>query len=67
MDRYIQPAVVDDLQKKMVIIGSPGQAGKTTVALRILEGNEQYSACFNRDYADDRRLLLRGGPPPIIP
>ena len=63
MDRYIQPVVVDDLQKKMVFIGGPRQVGKTTVALSILGGDEQHPAYFNWDYADDKRILLQGGLP----
>lgn len=63
MDRYIQPAVIDDLKQKMVFIGGPRQVGKTTVALRILGGDEQHPAYLNWDYADDRRILLRGGLP----
>lgn len=63
MNRYIQNAVVDDLQKKMVFIGGPRQVGKTTVALDILGGDEQHPAYFNWDYADDKRILIRGGLP----
>jgi len=63
VDRYIQTAVVDDLQKKMVFIGGPRQVGKTTVALSILRGDEQHPAYFNWDYVDDKRVLLRGGLP----
>jgi len=61
--RYIQSAVVDDLQKKMVFIGGPRQVGKTTVALNILGGDEQHPAYLNWDYADDKRILLQGGLP----
>ena len=63
MERYIKPAVLEDLKKKMVFIGGPRQAGKTTLALTILGGNEQHPAYFNWDYADDKRILLRGGMP----
>ena len=67
MKRYIQSAVVDDLQKKMVFIGGPRQVGKTTVALDILGGDERHPAYFNWDYADDKRILLAGGLPPNQP
>lgn len=67
MDRYIQPSVVDDLQKKMVFIGGPRQVGKTTVALNILGADEQHPAYFNWDYVDDKRILLLGGLPPGQP
>ncbi|MCI5207199.1 MAG: ATP-binding protein, partial [Candidatus Electrothrix sp. ATG2] len=63
MDRYIQPPVIDDLQKKMVFIGGPRQVGKTTLALEILGGDEQHPAYFNWDYGDDKRILLQGGLP----
>lgn len=67
MDRYIQPAVVEDLQKKMVFIGGPRQVGKTTVALNILGGDEQHPAYLNWDFVDDKRILLQGGLPPDQP
>jgi len=67
MNRYIQSAVVDDLQKKMVFVGGPRQVGKTTLALNILGGDEQHHAYFNWDYADDKRMLLQGGLPPDQP
>ncbi len=63
MERYIQPAIVDDLQKKMVFVGGPRQVGKTTMALDVLAGDEQHPAYFNWDYADDKRILLQGGLP----
>ncbi len=63
MDRYIKSAIVDDLHKKMVFVGGPRQVGKTTMALNILEGDEQHPAYFNWDYMDDKRLLLQGGLP----
>ena len=63
MDRYIQSAVLDDLQKKMVFVGGPRQVGKTTMALNILGGDEQHPAYFNWDFADDKRKLLAGGLP----
>ena len=64
MERYIQTAVIDDLQKKMVFVGGPRQVGKTTLALSILGGDEQHPAYFNWDYADDKRILLQSGLPP---
>ncbi|WP_456387719.1 ATP-binding protein [Desulfolithobacter sp.] len=67
MDRYLQSAVVEDLQKKMVFVGGPRQVGKTTLALNILGGDEQHPAYFNWDYADDRRIMLQGGLPPGQP
>ena len=55
MERYIQSAIIDDLQK-MVFVGGPRQVGKTTVALSILQSDEQHPAYFNWDYADDKRM-----------
>jgi len=63
MERYVQSAIVDDLRKKMVFVGGPRQVGKTTMALGILEGDEQHPAYFNWDYAEDKRILLQGGLP----
>lgn len=63
MNRYIHDAVVADLRKKMVFIGGPRQVGKTTMALEILDGDEQHPAYFNWDFADDKKILLQGGLP----
>ncbi len=63
MERYIQSVIIDDLKKKMVLVGGPRQVGKTTVALSILNGDEQHPAYFNWDYSDDKRILLQGGLP----
>ena len=63
MDRYIKKEISEDLERKMVFVGGPRQVGKTTLSLDILGGNEQHPAYFNWDYADDKRLLLRGGLP----
>jgi len=63
VERYLQVAIIDDLQKKMVFVGGPRQVGKTTLALSILGGDEQHPAYFNWDYADDKRILLQGGLP----
>ena len=39
--RYILPYVLEDLNKKMVFVGSPRQVGKTTLAKAIL--SEKFS------------------------
>lgn len=67
MHRYIQQSVIDDLQTKMVFVGGPRQVGKTTMALDILQADEQHPAYFNWDFADDKRILLSGGLPPNQP
>ena len=67
MDRYIQPDIIDDLKRKMVFVGGPRQVGKTTMALSILGGDELHAGYFNWDYAEDKRILLKGGLPSSQP
>jgi predicted AAA+ superfamily ATPase len=60
MKRYLAENILKDLEKKMVFVGGPRQVGKTTLALDILEGDEEHPAYFNWDYAEDKRDLLAG-------
>lgn len=55
MKRYLEEQVRKDLQKKMVFIGGPRQAGKTTLA-KIIAGDEGY---LNWDDTEDRERILR--------
>ncbi len=57
--RYIKTRVQDDLQKKMVFIGGPRQAGKTTLAQHILAVSGGRGRYFNWDYDEDRRAILQ--------
>ena len=60
MKRYLAGNVSKDLKKKMVFIGGPRQVGKTTLALDILEGDENHPAYLNWDYQEDRRDIIQG-------
>ena len=56
MERYLHQQALHDLQKKMVFLAGPRQAGKTTMAKQIagkLEG-----VFFNYDIARDRAKIL---------
>lgn len=53
----------------MVFIGGPRQVGKTTLALGILQGDENHPAYLNWDYPEDKRDIMRGRLPskePIV-
>ena len=60
MERYPIRHILDDLQKKMVFIGGPRQVGKTTLALSILQGDENHPAYLNWDYFEDKKDILQG-------
>ena len=60
MERYPKRQIQDDLQKKMVFIGGPRQVGKTTLALSILQEDEDHPAYLNWDYFEDKRDILEG-------
>jgi predicted AAA+ superfamily ATPase len=60
MERYSSEVIRKDLQKKMVFIGGPRQVGKTTLALDILQGDENHPAYLNWDYPEDKRDIMRG-------
>lgn len=55
MERYLESQIKKDLQKKMVFIGGPRQAGKTTLA-KMIAGTAGY---LNWDDAKDRESILR--------
>jgi uncharacterized protein len=59
--RYIETAVINDLEKKMVFIGGPRQAGKTTCAKMMCDTIEQTArTCYlNWDIPEDRETIMR--------
>ncbi len=63
-ERYLAPFIQADLREKVVLLSGPRQVGKTTLALRILEGDESHPAYFNWDYPQDQKRLLNLEFPP---
>ncbi len=61
MARYLEDAIRDDLQRKMVFLGGPRQVGKTTLALGLLGGGGvRHRGYLNWDDPRARRALMRG-------
>jgi hypothetical protein len=60
LDRYIETAVVKDLQRKMVFIGGPRQSGKTTLAKHLCRqaGGRIEERYLNWDAAADREQII---------
>lgn len=58
MERFQQQSILRDLEKKMVILSGPRQAGKTTLAKAV---SKQFSSSMylNYDSAVDRKILLK--------
>lgn len=59
--RYIQASVTDDLLHKMVFIGGPRQAGKTTLAKHLcqLAGCNISNRYLNWDATEDRENIIK--------
>ncbi len=60
--RYLEDAVKEDLQKKMVFIAGPRQSGKTTLARKIqrdLSPDAGENFYLNWDSAADRERIIR--------
>lgn len=55
MERYLAPAVREDLARKMVFLGGARQVGKTTLAKTLLGGGPGY---LTWDAAEDRERIL---------
>ena len=55
--RYIERAVREDLEGRMVFVAGPRQVGKTTFSLSL---QEQDSGYLNWDIAEDREAILNG-------
>lgn len=58
MERVQQQKIVHDLQKKMVFLSGPRQAGKTTLA-RAVSKQFSSSVYLNYDSMEDRRILVK--------
>jgi hypothetical protein len=67
--RYLEPAVREDLDRKMVFLAGPRQVGKTTLAQQILASSAG-GAYLNWDNRDDRREIRAarwpGGPALVV-
>ncbi|MGK5081723.1 AAA family ATPase [Bdellovibrionota bacterium FG-1] len=59
MNRYLQSQIQKDLQKKMVFIGGPRQAGKTTLAKSIAQAMGGELGYLNWDDSEDREKILK--------
>ncbi len=57
MERYQKQAVLRDLDKKMVLLAGPRQAGKTTLAKTIAQEFKS-SVYLNYDRLQDRKIIL---------
>ena len=53
--RYLSPSIIKDLQKKMVLISGPRQAGKTTMVNDLTKDQGLY---LNWDNSDDRKKIM---------
>lgn len=60
MDRYLNTHISKDLGKKMVFLGGPRQAGKTTLSLDLLSADETHPAYLNWDFPDVASQLKQG-------
>ena len=58
--RYVKNNIEADLADRMVFIGGPRQVGKTTLALSLLDPDQDESspACLNWDVLADRENIL---------
>ena len=56
-ERYLRPAVVEDLREKMVFVGGPRQVGKTTLCRNLVAPHFKGRAYFNWDNRADRRAI----------
>lgn len=61
LKRYLKNTVDQDLAERMVFVGGPRQAGKTTFALTFLSNaTERHPAYLNWDNSANRLSLLKG-------
>ena len=72
VSRYIEDPVTEDIQRKMVFIGGPRQAGKTTLARHLCQEADcdLKTRYLNWDAAEDRENIIKerfpGGPGYLI-
>jgi len=59
MKRYCYDFIINDLNRKMVFVGSPRQVGKTTLAHSILKNFTDCGRYFNWDATEDRTDILQ--------
>lgn len=59
-DRRLETVILEDLQRKMVMIAGPRQCGKTTLAKKIAINWERPWSYYNWDIDADRRLIMNG-------
>lgn len=59
MNRYLTSYIFQDLIKKMVFIGGPRQAGKTTLAKSLFHNQLENGVYFNWDNDEDRQDILK--------
>jgi predicted AAA+ superfamily ATPase len=59
--RYIEEYIIKDLEKKMVFLSGPRQAGKTTLAKQlIIKSKSRLNLSYlNWDYGPDREHIIR--------
>ncbi len=57
MERYQKKAILKDLDKKMVLLTGPRQAGKTTLAKSIAK-EYPTSIYLTYDSAEDRKIMI---------
>src|SRR5690625_224847 len=57
MERFQKKAVLQDLEKKMVLLSGPRQAGKTTLA-KSIASEFKSSLYLNYDNSHDRRMMV---------
>jgi uncharacterized protein len=61
MKRYLEEWVYQDLKEKMVFVGGPRQAGKTTMAFHLLgQADESHPAYLNWDSIEAKQSILKG-------
>jgi hypothetical protein len=65
MERFQKQAILRDLQKKMVFLAGPRQAGKTTLAQSIAKEFTSF-AYFNYDHLGDRKILSKEAWSPAV-
>jgi predicted AAA+ superfamily ATPase len=58
MERYQKTAILRDLEKKMVLLAGPRQAGKTTLAKDLAQNFSSFTY-LNYDRMEDRKILIK--------